>query len=110
MDLLALARENPDITISIRLGDIITAARTIIADTRAELEASVAAEHSDFLIPRVDVSGILKVNPSTLNRWEKSGYLVPVRRGVSVFYRNSDIQPILNGTKSRPAKHVTHIQ
>lgn len=111
MDLLELARTNPEITIAIRVGDLITAARTIIADTRAELEAAVAVEHSDFLIPRADVVDILKVDPSTLNRWEKDyGYLIPVRRGSRVFYRNSDIQPILNGTKPRPGQRITHIQ
>ena len=47
MDLLELARTNPEITISIRLGDLLTAARTIIADTRAELEQAVAASNSD---------------------------------------------------------------
>lgn len=110
MDLLELARTNPEITISIRLGDLLTAARTIIADTRAELEQAVAASNSDFLIPREDVAQMLRVDESTLYRWEKDyGYLFPVRRGSRVFYKNSDIQPILNGTKPRPSK-VTHIQ
>ncbi|MBR0281271.1 MAG: MerR family transcriptional regulator [Oscillibacter sp.] len=111
MDLLELARTNPEITISIRVGDLITAARTIIADTRAELEGTIAAERADFLIPREDVVDILKVDPSTLYRWEKEyGYLIPVRRGTRVFYRNSDIQPILNGTRPKPNSKITHIQ
>lgn len=110
MDLLELARLNPEITVSIRVSDLLAAVRTIIAETRSELEQAVAKEHTDFLIPRTDVADILNVDESTLYRWEKDyGYLFPVRRGSRVFYRNSDIQPILNGTKPRPAK-ITHIQ
>ncbi len=110
MDLLELARTNPEITVSIRLADLITAARTIIADTREELESAINTANADFLIPRAEVAQMLRVDESTLYRWEKEyGYLLPVRRGRGVFYRNSDVQPILNGTKTRPSK-VTHIQ
>ena len=110
MDLLELARTNPEITIAIRVGDLITAARTIIADTRAELESSIAEANADFLIPRLYVVHILNVDQSTLYRWGESKYLVPVKRGSLVFYRNSDVQSILNGTKPKPNSKITHIQ
>ena len=34
-------------------------------------------------------------DPSTLWRWEKAGYLTPVKIGVKVFYRQSDIAGII---------------
>lgn len=98
MDLAELARTNPDITVSIRLGDLLDAARAIIAETREELEGTLAATRTDYLIPRLKVADLLHVDQSTLNRWEKAGYLIPVRRGVKVFYKHSDVEPILNGT------------
>jgi len=36
-------------------------------------------------------------NRVTLHRWEKSGYLTPIRIGKSVRYRLSDINALLNG-------------
>lgn len=101
MNLAELARTNPEITVSIRVGDLLDAARAIIAETREELEGTLAAARTDYLIPRLEVVDLLHVDQSTLNRWEKRGYLVPIRRGVKVFYKHSDVEPILNGTNTQ---------
>ena len=101
MDLLELARVNPDITISIKIGDLLAAARTIIADTRAELEGTIASSRADYLIPSDKVVEILAIDKSTLYRWSKCGYLNPVRRGRKVFYKYSDVEPLLNGRRNR---------
>ena len=97
MDLLELARMNPDITISIKVGDLINTARTIIADTRAELEGTIASARADYLIPADTVVEMLSIDKSTLYRWAKCGYLNPVKRGRRVFYKHSDVEPLLNG-------------
>lgn len=44
----------------------------------------------------------LKVDKSSLWRFEKSGYLVPVRVGSKRMYRISDLEAILNGEKKNP--------
>ena len=100
MNLAELARTNPEITVSIRVGDLLDAARAIIAETREELESSIVAARTDYLIPRLEAATLLHVDQSTLNRWEKAGYLIPVRRGVKVFYKHSDVEPILNGNNT----------
>ena len=34
-------------------------------------------------------------DPSTLWRWEQRGYLTPVKIGVKVFYRRSDLDQLI---------------
>lgn len=46
----------------------------------------------------------LKVDKSSLWRFEKSGYLVPVRIGAKRMYRISDLEAILKGEKINPKK------
>lgn len=46
----------------------------------------------------------LKVDKSSLWRFEKSGYLVPVRVGSKRLYRISDLEAILKGEKINPKK------
>lgn len=47
----------------------------------------------EFMIPKARACELLAKDPSTLYRWEKSGYLVPaVRRGRSVWYSSRDLE------------------
>lgn len=46
---------------------------------------------SNVLLKRESTAARLGVNLSTLWRWDRSGYLKPVRIGRSVYYRLSDI-------------------
>ena len=103
MDLLSLAKSCPDMSITIRLGDLLKANEDLIRTVRreAEQEAAHRAElYGDTLIQKEDARVRLLggVNPSTLWRWEKRGYLRPVRIGVKVFYRRRDIDGLI-GTK-----------
>lgn len=43
------------------------------------------------------VSQRLQVDPSTLWRWERDGYLIPTRLGRKVLYNESDIIAIEEG-------------
>ena len=49
---------------------------------------------SDKLIPLKEVAETLNVSRCTLNRWNKDGYLVPIKIGRKVFYRQNDINKI----------------
>ena len=51
---------------------------------------------ADFLTAK-ETEGFLKTTPTTLYRWEKSGYLVPVRIGKKRMYRIEDLEKILSG-------------
>lgn len=49
---------------------------------------------SDKLIPLKEVAETLNVSRCTLNRWNKDGYLTPIKIGRKVFYRQNDINKI----------------
>lgn len=49
---------------------------------------------SDKLIPLKEVAETLNVSRCTLNRWNKDGYLVPIKIGRKVFYRQNNINEI----------------
>ncbi len=75
--------------------------RTILS----ELLAEKAAESQERKIPRRDVARRLGVDPSTLWRWDKAGYLKPVHQGRKVFYRESDVIDLEEGQHQRGECH-----
>lgn len=50
-----------------------------------------------MLLSTHKVSEILDVDKSTLWRWAKAGYLVPIKIGTKTRYRKSDIEKLLSG-------------
>ena len=92
MDLLSLAKSCPDMSITIRLEDLLKANADLVRTVREETERDMARrrlDYGDTLIQKEEarVQLLGGVDPSTLWRWEKRGYLRPVRIGVKVFYR-----------------------
>ncbi len=69
----------------------------IAKQTRQELEDELRMNREEDLIPRNTTIERLNVDPSTLWRWEKQKYLLPVRIGGKVYYRKSDIDNLING-------------
>lgn len=94
-DLIELAKSCPDLTISVRLSDLIEANRELIEETKRELEQSLAETKKETYLTREKVMEMLEVAPSTLWRWEKCGYLIPISIGTKKRYRQSDILKIL---------------
>ena len=76
-----------NITVAITLEDLRQFHQEVIADTKKELEAQIAEQ----------VCEMLDVDPSSLWRWRKRGYLVPAEIGGKRRYKMSDIRRILNG-------------
>lgn len=102
MDLLSLAKSFPDMNVTIRLGDLLKANEDLIRTLWEKEKAEAArrtAEYGDTLIQKEEARVRLLggVDPSTLWRWEKRGYLTPVRIGVKVFYRKGDIDRLIDG-------------
>ena len=90
--LIDLARQCPDISLTVRAGDLLEAMEYLLG------EALNRPDDSD-LIKRDQAAEICHVDLSTLYRWEKSGYLMPVRIGRRVMYRVADIQEAINRGK-----------
>lgn len=97
MDLIAMAKEFPDMTVSIRLGDLLHAQEQLIRKSREEERRRMERASGDFddLIPRMQAKQLLHVDASTLWRWEKEGYISAVRIGTAVYYRRSSIEELL---------------
>lgn len=65
-----------------------------------ERTAKIVAEHRERpTIDRREAAKMLSVTLSTLWRWAKEGYLVPVKIGSKVLYRASDIEKMLTNTQ-----------
>ena len=93
-----MARQFPEMSVTIRLGDLLEANRKLVKQVREETEAEVARRERVSgcrLIPKEDIVAMLGVDPSTLWRWAKAGYLRPVKFGTKVFYLEREIEAII---------------
>ncbi|MGM9753259.1 MAG: helix-turn-helix transcriptional regulator [Candidatus Cryptobacteroides sp.] len=100
-DLIKLAEQYPGLTITVGLDDLLKAGRTLcselydyIAETREQ--SAPAAQPAEDLLTQTDVMEKLGVSRSTLWRWSQIGYLTPVKVGVSVRYRSSEVESLIS--------------
>ena len=64
---------------------------SLIAKAKAEIEAKA---DNAYFTPE-EVCKLFGVVRSTLYRWEGRGYLVPIRIGVKVRYKKSDVHKLI---------------
>ena len=95
--LLQLAKECPDLQVVITLGDLVEAGRMLVAEAKRELEQDIADSKAESYVSRAQAMQILGKGSTTLWRWKKLGYLVPVTVGAIDRYRMSDIRRIMEG-------------
>lgn len=106
MDLVSLAKQFPEMSVTVRLGDLLEANEALVRKVRQEVEREQERRREEFgdtLITRDEVIRMLRVHPSTLWRWEKAGYLSPVRIGVKVMYRQGELDRLI-GSKTAASK------
>jgi hypothetical protein len=103
MDLIGMAREFPEMSVTIRLSDLLKANEALAMRVREEARREARAVYDDELVPKEEARKRLLggVDPSTLWRWEKAGYLAPVRIGTKVYYRRGDIARLVDGKQER---------
>lgn len=93
--LIELANEYQEITVNIKLSDLIECNRQLIRETKEQLERQIT-EANEESYPTVDeVAILLRVNKTTLWRWSKRNYLLPVEIGGKRRYRMSDVKKLL---------------
>lgn len=85
--------------VTITLGELIEANTMLIADTKRELEQLITDQNTETYPSREKVMEMLDVSESTLWRWSKNGYLVPLNVGGKRRYLMSDVKRILEGKK-----------
>lgn len=101
LDLITMARTSPEISVTVRLRDLLEAnealARRVWSDA-IFLEDQRRRNFGDenTLVPKEQARQMLgSPDRSTMWRWEKSGYLVPVKIGGRLFSRSGDIAEII---------------
>lgn len=99
LDIISIARECPGMMLTISASDLVQAQTRLIDEVKKEMESMKATKETAKLKTREEVLDLLNVVPSTLWRWRKSGYLVPINVGGQYRYRSSDIEQIMEGTK-----------
>lgn len=99
IDILTLAKEAPGTILAVRADDLVNANNQLIDQVRADLEREIHEKRTAAFLTREMVLERLNVAPSTLWRWQKSGYLVPVNVGGQRRYKSTDIDAILEGKK-----------
>ena len=99
-NILKLAAEFPEITISIKLADLIEANKALVQDVVNNYKESIIKAHetekAENAISSKKAMKILHVSQPTLWRWAHAGYLVPFKVGSKNRYRMSDIEKIMN--------------
>ena len=96
-NVIELAKQCPDVTISLKAGELLEMVNYCVLTTRKELEQQITDANTETYPSRQKVAEILDVNLSTLHRWQKQGYLIPVEVGGKRRYRMSDVKKILEG-------------
>ncbi|MEI7527022.1 MAG: helix-turn-helix domain-containing protein [Mariniphaga sp.] len=101
MNIQELLKTDADFTVSIGIKDLRVWHSEVIEDTRRKLEEVVMSDKLESYLSPSQVSEMVNVDLSTLWRWQKKGYLVPIELGGKRKYRMSDIQAILNSGKEQ---------
>lgn len=95
--IIELAKQCPELTVSIKVHDLVEGLNILIGNVKSELEQTISDQQAETYPSRDKVMEILGVSSATLWRWHKSGYLVPLNVGGKRRYRMSDIQKLLKG-------------
>ena len=96
--LLELARQCPDVTISVKASDLIEMGRTLRDELLQGIRGSlpeIPLPDNETYLSREEAMEKLDVSSATLWRWKKNGYLVPVQLGHMDRYRLSEINNII---------------
>ena len=94
-NIVKLAEQCPDITINVRVGELLEMVQFCVLETKKSLEQQITDFNAETYPSRQKVAEILDVDLSSLHRWAKSGYLVPISVGGKRRYRMSDVNRIL---------------
>jgi hypothetical protein len=99
MNLTELAKQVPGLTINVSLADLREFTKEVVAETKRELEQAIISDKTEKYLTPESTSEFLQVDLSTLWRWKKKGYLVPIEVGGKRRFRMSDINRILESGK-----------
>ena len=100
MNINELVKTGANVLITVEAKDLIHFADHLIDKSKKELEEAVIADKAENYPTPNQVSEMINVDLSTLWRWKKKGYLVPIEVGGKRRYKMSDVNKILGRAKS----------
>nr|WP_320060035.1 helix-turn-helix domain-containing protein [uncultured Bacteroides sp.] len=96
MSIQEIIQSGANISITVGTNDLLQFADHLISSTKKELEASISAKKKENYVTPDNAGKQLHVDRSTLWRWSKTRYLVPIEVGGKRLYKQSEIDAILN--------------
>mgnify|MGYP002349820423 CR=1 FL=1 len=94
--LTELASSCPGLMVTVKCSDLIEAIRSVVEETKLHLEQVNSEQTTETYLTEDEVKQMLDVSHSTLWRWQKQGYLSPVKIGRKNRYRKSEIEALIN--------------
>ena len=91
-----IIQSGANVSITIGTNDLMQFANHLIRTTKKELESTILANREETYVTPDEASAQLRVDRSTLWRWSKTGYLIPIEVGGKRLYKQSDIDNIFN--------------
>ncbi len=95
-----LVNQYPDVNITVKAGELKEWAEYIVRLTHQELKQQVGNEKNETYLSRDEVANMLRVDKSTLWRWNKHCYLTHIEVGGKRMYKMSDVKQILGEKKN----------
>lgn len=99
LDIISIARECPGTILSVKADDLIAANNQLVERILQENAKRDQEKESLSYLTREMVLSKLSIGPTTLWRWAKTGYLVPINIGGQRRYKSTDINDILEGKR-----------
>lgn len=96
MQLEELMRNGANVTLAVSVNDLHEWSKGLIAEAKREFEGIIITEKTETYLTAKQTAEKLGVDLSTLWRWERDRYLIPVRTGRKRKYKVSDINSMLN--------------
>jgi predicted DNA-binding transcriptional regulator AlpA len=91
MNIQDIMNSGANVSITISAADLQEVINYTVTTTRKELEQFIVEDKAEAYLSPNQVSDILNVDLSTLWRWKKKGFLVPIEIGGKRRYRKSEI-------------------
>jgi predicted DNA-binding transcriptional regulator AlpA len=88
-----------NLTVSVNLDELRTWHDELVASNEVSRSPTAKPQHQEELLTRKEVLKMLGIDASTLWRWDKTGYLVPINFGGQKRYKTSDIRALTEGKK-----------
>jgi excisionase family DNA binding protein len=96
-NLVELAKQCPDLNLTVKAGELLEMVEYCVQTTRRDLEQLITDSNTETYLSIDQVAKMLSVDKTTLWRWKRQGYLVPIEVGGKRRYKMSDIKKILGG-------------